>query len=74
VLILNGGLANFLKSGEKEAIVPIVDENDFKFGGNKLIGFVKIVPVSPRKLYIRRGEIYYDLNEGGPEPTMKLGK
>jgi hypothetical protein len=30
VLILNGGLANFLKSGEKEAIVPIVDENDCK--------------------------------------------
>jgi hypothetical protein len=73
VLLLNGGLSSFLKSGEKEAIVPIVDENDAKFGGYKLIGFLMVQPVTPRKLYSRRGEILFDLEEGGPAPLMKFG-
>eukprot|EP01040_Poterioochromonas_malhamensis_P010052 gene10052-10926_t len=73
IRILNGGLDHFLKSGEKEAIVPVVDETDVKHGGNKLLGFVLIQSVTPRKLSTRRGEIVVDLEEGGPPPTMKLG-
>ncbi len=73
IRILNGGLDHFLKSGEKEAVVPVVDETDVKHGGNKLLGFVLIQSVTPRKLSTRRGEIVVDLEEGGPPPTMKLG-
>jgi hypothetical protein len=73
IRILNGGLDAFLKNGEKEAILPIVDEQDSKYEGNKLLGFVHIQIVSPRKLSTRRGEIAYDMEEGGPPPTMKLG-
>jgi hypothetical protein len=73
IRVLNGGLGDFLKSGEKEIIVPIVEEGDEKFGGKRLLGFVLIQPVTPRKISIRRGEIEYDLDEGGPPPTMKLG-
>lgn len=73
VRILNGGLAAFLKSGEKEAIVPIVEETDQKHDGSKFIGFVMVQIVQPRKLSTRRGEIVFDLEEGGPAPTMNLG-
>lgn len=73
IRLLNGGLDNFLKSGEKEAIVPVIDESDHKYGGNKLLGFVLIQSVTPRKLSTRRGEVVFDLEEGGPAPTMKLG-
>lgn len=73
VRILNGGLDTFLKSGEKEAVVPVVDETDVMHGGNKLLGFVLIQPVTPRKLSSRRGEIEFDYEEGGPAPTLKLG-
>lgn len=73
VRILNGGLDSFLKSGDKEAVVPVVDETDSKFGGNKLIGFVLIQPVTPRKLSTRRGEVVFNMEEGGAAPAMKLG-
>lgn len=73
VRTLNGGLANFLKSGEKEAVVPVVDENDSKHGGYKLLGFVMIQPVMPRKISSRRGEIAFDFEEGGSAPNLKLG-
>jgi len=73
IKVLNGGLSSFLKNGEKEAVVPVVDENDSKYGGFKLIGFVMMQPVTPRKLSSRRGEVGFDLEEGGPAPTMKLG-
>jgi hypothetical protein len=73
IRVLNGGLDAFLKNGEKEAILPIVDEHDSKYDGSRLLGFVHIQIVSPRKLSTRRGEIVYDMEEGGPPPTMKLG-
>ena len=69
-----GGVEEFLESGEKEAIVPIVDDDDEKFGGLKLKGFMRIQAVQPRKLSSRRGEIFFDLEEGGPAPSMKLGE
>lgn len=52
------------RSNLKEAIVPIVDEHDVKHTGSRLIGFVMIQLVKPRKLASRRGEIAFDLNEG----------
>jgi hypothetical protein len=73
IRILNGGLSGFLKSGEKEIIVPVIEDADEKHGGQKLMGFVLVQVVSPRKISTRRGEIFFDLDEGGPAPTMKLG-
>lgn len=73
IRILSGGLGGFLKSGEKEIIVPVVEDDSEKYGGQKLIGFVLVQPVSPRKVSTRRGEVYFDMDEGGPAPTMKLG-
>lgn len=73
VRILNGGLKAFLKNGDGEAIVPIIDEEDIKHGGNRLIGFVLVQVVNPRKLSTRRGEVVLDFEEGGPAPTMNLG-
>jgi hypothetical protein len=68
-----GGLEEFLQSGEKEAVIPVVDDDDTKFGGSRLKGFMLLQSVQPRKLGSRRGSIYFDLEEGGPAPSMKLG-
>jgi hypothetical protein len=68
-----GGLEEFLQSGEKEAVIPVVDDDDTKFGGSRLKGFMLLQSVQPRKLGSRRGDIYFDLEEGGPAPSMKLG-
>ena len=74
VRILSGGLDSFFKTGEKEVVVPIVDDSNTKYNGNKLLGFVLMQLVTPRKLSTRRGEIFYDFEEGGNAPTMNLGK
>lgn len=68
-----GGLQEFLESGEQEAVVPVVDDDDIKFGGHRLKGFMLLQAVQPRKLGTRRGEIHFDMEEGGPAPSMKLG-
>lgn len=77
IRILTGwpnGVDDFLESGEKEVVVPIVDEDDEMFGGQRLKGFMLLSAIQPRKLSSRRGDIVFDLEEGGPAPTMKLGK
>lgn len=51
----------------------MVDSEDTKFGGAKLLGFVMIQSVIPRKLASRRGDIEYDFEEGGPAPLMEVG-
>lgn len=68
-----GGIDEFLQSGEKEAVVPVVDDTDEKHGGLRLKGFMLVQAVNPRKLGSRRGDIQFDMNEGGPAPSMKLG-
>jgi hypothetical protein len=68
-----GGIEEFLQSGEKEAVIPVVDNEDEMFGGFRLKGFMLVQSVQPRKLTSRRGETVFDLEEGGPAPTMKLG-
>jgi hypothetical protein len=73
IRILSGGLDDFLKSDEREVIVPVVEDSDSKFGGNRLLGFVMLQVVQPRKLSSRRGDIVFDMEEGGPPPSMKLG-
>ena len=72
IRVLNGGLKEFLNSAETEAVVPIIDDTDDKLGGKKLLGFVTVQPVSPRKISTRRGEIEPDMNEGGPPPSSML--
>lgn len=74
VRILNGGLKAFLKNSDGEAVVPIVDEEDARHGGHRLLGYVLVQVVQPRKLSTRRGEIVFDLEEGGPAPSLKLGR
>ncbi len=64
IRILSGGLVDFLKSAESEVMV----------GGSRLTGFVKLTSAKPRKLSSRRGDIVFDMNEGGPAPAMNLGK
>ncbi len=64
VKILTGSLQEFLESGVRETVVPVVDDDDMKFGGKRLLGFVMLQSVMPRKLGTRRGEIEYDLEEG----------
>jgi hypothetical protein len=73
IRILSGGLDTFLSSGEREVIVPVVDNEDIMHGGSKFLGFVLMKAVIPRKLSSRRGEIVFDLEEGGPAPSMQLG-
>jgi hypothetical protein len=73
IRLLNGGLTTFLKNGDGEAVVPVIDEDSAKHGGHILLGFVLIQVVTPRKLSTRRGDIVFDLEEGGPAPTVKLG-
>ena len=56
VRILNGGLDSFIKSGEQEVVVPVVDdEADSIHGEGKLLGFVMLTSVIPRKLLKKRG-------------------
>lgn len=64
VKILTGSLQEFLESGVRETVVPVVDDDDVKYGGKRLLGFVMIQSVMPRKLGTRRGEIEFDLEEG----------
>ncbi len=64
--LIAGGLDTFWSSGESEIVVPIVD-------GAKLIGFVKLLRFYPSKISARRGDIEYDMEEGGPPPTLQLG-
>jgi len=73
IRILTGGLDSFVASGEKEAVLPLVDEDDVRHGGYRLKGFMLLQSVHPRKLSTRRGEVTFDLEEGGPAPSMKLG-
>ena len=63
-------LQDFMKSGEREVIVPVIDDDAEKNGGSKLLGFVLIQPITPRKVSARRGEIVHNFNEGGPPPIM----
>ncbi len=69
--LIAGGLDTFWSSGETEIVVPIVDSNDGD--GAKLIGFVKILRFYPSKISARRGDIEYDMEEGGPPPTLQVG-
>lgn len=73
VRMLSGGLTEFIKSGQREAMVPIVNDDDTQFGGAKLLGFVRIQTLVPRKINARRGEIPFDFDEGGPAPTLQVG-
>jgi hypothetical protein len=71
--LLNGNLQDFLDSGAKETVVPIVDDEDVRFGGSRLLGFVLIQAIVPRKLHLRRGDLTFDLEEGGPAPMISVG-
>mmetsp|Transcript_15054 Transcript_15054/g.25064 ORF Transcript_15054/g.25064 Transcript_15054/m.25064 type:complete len:379 (-) Transcript_15054:580-1716(-) len=73
VRILSGGIDDFVKSGEREAVVPVVNDDDTQHGGSRLLGFMLLSNTSPRKLSSRRGEIEFDFEEGGPAPSMKVG-
>ena len=73
IKLLTGTLQEFLDSGVRETVVPIVDDADVKYGGQRLLGFVMIQSVMPRKLAMRRGEIEYDMEEGGPAPLLTVG-
>ena len=66
VRVLNGGLDSFIESGEQEVVVPVIDdEADDQYGEGRLLGFVMLTSVVPRKLTARRGDLTYDLEEGG---------
>lgn len=73
IKLLTGTLQEFLDSGVRETVVPIVDDEDVKYGGQRLLGFVMIQSVMPRKMALRRGEIEYDMEEGGPPPMLTVG-
>jgi hypothetical protein len=73
IKLLTGTLQEFLDSGVRETVVPIVDDEDVKYGGQRLLGFVMIQSVMPRKMALRRGEIDYDMEEGGPAPMLTVG-
>ena len=50
-----------------------MDDEDEKFGGHRFLGLVLLQSVRPRKIHVRRGDIEFDMQEGGATPTMKLG-
>lgn len=64
IKVLTGSVQEFLESGLREAVVPVVDDSDVKYGGKRLLGFVMIQSVIPRKIFTRRGEIEFDMEEG----------
>lgn len=64
IKIMTGSLQSFLESGVRETVVPVVDDDDVKYGGKRLLGFVMMKSVMPRKLGTRRGEIEFDMEEG----------
>jgi hypothetical protein len=64
VKLLTGSLQSFLESGVRETVVPVVDDDDVKYGGKRLLGFVMLQSVMPRRLGTRRGDIDFDLEEG----------
>lgn len=72
--LLTGGIDGFLSSDLKQAIVPVVDDEDVKNGGSRLLGFVMIQTVTPRKISTRTGEIAFDFEEGGPAPSVQVGE
>lgn len=55
--MLSGSLQQFMESSEKEAVVPVVDNEDEKNGGFRLLGFVIVRQYLPRSIHFRRGEI-----------------
>lgn len=71
--ILAGGLDAFVKSGESEVAVPIVDTNNLSLGGAKLAGFVLLSTINPKKISVRRGEISFDMNEQGGQTNLHTG-
>lgn len=64
--MLSGGFKEFFKSGDTEAVVPVIDDSN-----NLLLGFVMLTIIQPRKLMLRRGEVAIDLEEGGEYPSLK---
>lgn len=64
IKVLTGSVQEFMESGMREAVVPVVDDSDVKYGGKRLLGFVMIQSLIPRKIFTRRGEIDFDLEEG----------
>jgi len=58
VKLLTGGISSFLESNLREAIVPIVDEDDIKFDGAKLLGFVMIQGISLKDTLIDFSWVY----------------
>ena len=42
IKLLTGSLEEFLLSGVRETVVPVVNTEDTKFGGAKLLGFVML--------------------------------
>lgn len=62
--ILTTSIAEFIQSGSKEVVIPVVDDEFSRNNGHKLVGFVIIQPITPRKISVRRGEILYDQTEG----------
>lgn len=66
IKILSGGLAAFLRNGEKEAVIPVIDDEDEREGGSRLLGFIKLIPFTPTEKFdisYRRGDIDYDGSE-----------
>jgi hypothetical protein len=73
IRLKTGSINEILLENEKEIVMPILDDKDLKFGGKKLKGFITVKYVEPRRITSRRGEIFFDLEEGGSPPTLKLG-
>eukprot|EP01041_Mallomonas_annulata_P010676 gene10676-22283_t len=61
--ILSGSFQDFIESGDKEIIVPMIDDEDHKHGGYRLLGFVSMKSYIPRKLHCRRGDIGPDFSK-----------
>ena len=70
-IIAGEQISDFVGSDEKQVLVPIIDDSDEKFGGHRFLSFLLVQTAQPRKLTSRRGELQFDLNEGGDD-YMKL--
>jgi len=71
--ILAGGLDAFVRSGEIEVAVPLVDTGSLEMGGAKVTGFVLMSALNPKKVSARRGELIFDMNEQGGQTNLHTG-
>ena len=73
--IISETLQSFLESGMKEAVIPVIDDEDSRLGGHRLLGFIVLQPAlnSQTTLGTRRGDIEFNMKENVISSSNEIG-